>query len=69
MKALRELRDEYLRLDPGRMQREKKEASDREYNEQNAAQIAALTCDFVLQVVEEGTLNRVRYFYYCCICE
>jgi hypothetical protein len=59
MKALRELRDEYTRLDPMRLQRDRKEANEREKREQAAAKIAVLSCSIALDVVEVGIQNTV----------
>ncbi len=62
MKSLRELRDEYAQLDSMRIQRDRKEAAEREKREQSAAQIAALSCIVTLDVVEVGIINTVRFF-------
>ncbi len=64
MKSLRELRDEYTQLDSMRVQRDRKDATEREKREQSAARIAALSCFVTLDVVEVGIINTVRFICY-----
>ncbi len=60
-KKLRALREEYLRLDPERIQQERMLAAQREREEQFAAQIAALSCNVALSTIKEGVHNTVGH--------
>lgn len=57
--TLRALREEYLRLDPERVKKERLLASQREREEQFWAQVTALSCKVALTTIKQGLHNTI----------